>query len=987
MNKLFIFCLAFLSAFAHAVPSDHGVDYDIIYVRYPGTDPDGDLYIDLPQGEKAYEIDMGADLMRLSPNGDTEVIVDCTTCSVMDPFISYDGTTVYYSKIVDIDQSTDNDNHEDTAGYLFKVDVSGGAPYTEVQLTYPGTFDCSKHAGNTNPDDDMSTLSKIRDMAPVPLSNGDLLFTSNRHCHIGFNLDKQILRNPVQAMYLMDDHDGTANTPELANMRRIEHSAMSMVQHPMQLKDGRILFTTWQDVAGKFTYAMSPLFTMYPDGSNLQQFTEPHDKNKNVEHFITQLPDEAIVAGWYYPSFDFGFGGFLRYPIDPPGQNWLKESITQRHVGWSTSLVSFRKFDRVGTEYITVHTTNKDTIAPNRSGKYAMPSAGKYGDMLVAYSTGYVNHFPTSCASGFPSPFNQKNNYSYPDNNCESLKSGIYLFKDAETARVDDPTDSSQLALMIDEAAHNEIWPRALVPYSEIYGVAAPAVIPSTRETANHVRLAKGEQAAIVGTSSMLNRESEVIGDEPDGSTLPNKSRDQNPLGNYRIQGTDIGVFTDSDVYGVRILAMPETPFTNRISINGFQEYTSIKPQSGVQSNPNFQTPRRFASTHNESWEILGEFPFAHTGTTDLQGNPDTSWQAKIPSDTPSMIQAIDINGMALYSETVWRAMAPGEERTDCGGCHVHSVEVSTLDFSTTQTGQGVPIQNITGVSNDDPRIAYSTWDLSTDSVPLLDAVGGVEWRTGGSVQIEYTADIQPIIDANCMACHTATGDNGGLVLDDDPWVTLTNFDLSDSTYAQRFPQNSKYIRSPQARNSLFVWVAWDQRLDGRENADRADDIDFPNAHPVLNLSEADKRTISRWVDLGAPINIPGIADDGFKYTDDNQLPIIDFYSPPRGSAPVNQRLRFGVTDAQTGVDWSTLAITYYDVASPGTVLTVSTFIRDDVGVVSAQMPSLTVGNDYVFKVAVDDNNGNTQIATSRFTALAAVDKPAQVNNIQVQVQ
>jgi hypothetical protein len=985
MNRLIIFCVAFLSAFANAVPSDHGVDYDIIYVRYPANNVDGGLYVNIPQGEKAYRIEGGADLMRLSPNGATEIIVECdNTCSIMDPYVSYDGTTVYYSKMLDIDQST-RDAHEDVAGYIYKVDVSGGAPYTEVQLTYPGTFDCSKHSGNVNADDDMSSFTNIRDMAPVPLSNGDLLFTSNRHCNIGFNLDPQIHRNPVQAMYLMSDHDGTANSPELSNMRRIDNSNMSMVQHPMQLKDGRILFSTWQDVAGKFTYAMTPLFTMYPDGSNLQQFTEPHDKNKNVEHFITQLANEAIVAGWYYPSFDFGFGGFLRYPIDPPGQDWLKESITQRHVGWSTSLISFRKFDRVGTEYITTHTTNKDTIAPNRSGKYSMPSAGKYGDMLVAYSQGYVNYFGSSCApsSQFSSPFTQINNYSYPDNNCENLRSGIYLFKDAETAKVDDPTDSAQLAVMIDDPAHNEIWPRALVPYSAIYSVAAPAVIPSTRETANNVRLAKGEQAAIVGTSSMYNRESAVIGFSPDGATIPNTSRDQNPIANYRIQGTDVGVYTNNDIHAFRILAMPETPFTNTLSISGFQDYASLQ----VKSNPSFKTPRRFSSTHNESWEILGEFPLAHKAVTDLQGNPDTSWQAKIPANTPTTIQAIDINGMTLNSETVWRALSPGEERTDCGGCHVHSVEVSPLDFATTETGKGMPIQNITGVSNDDPRIQNSIVDLSTDSVPLLDAVGGVEWRTGGSVQIEYTTDIQPIIDANCMACHTATGDNGGLVLDTDPWVTLTNFDKSDSTYNGRRPQQSKYIRNPQARNSLFVWVAWDQRLDGRDNADRADDIDFPNAHPVVNLSDADKRTISRWVDIGAPINIPGIADDGFKYTDDNQLPIIDFYSPSRDSAPVNQRLRFGVTDAQTGVDWTTLAITYYDVASPGTVLTVSTFIRDDVGVVSAQMPSLTVGNDYVFKVTVDDNNGNTQIATSRFTALAAVDKPAQVENIQVQVQ
>ena len=71
------------------------------------------------------------------------------------------------------------------------------------------------------------------------------------------------------------------------------------MQHPIQLKDGRILFSTWQDVGtkidiGDFQYASTPLFTIHPDGSNLQQFTEPHDHHKNVEHFISQLSDERV---------------------------------------------------------------------------------------------------------------------------------------------------------------------------------------------------------------------------------------------------------------------------------------------------------------------------------------------------------------------------------------------------------------------------------------------------------------------------------------------------------------------------------------------------------------------------------------------------------------------------------------------------------------------------------------------------------------------
>lgn len=974
------------SSVAFSIPSDYGVDYDIVYVRYPGqVSPPIDQtpyvpwptgpYTSIPQGEKPYEIMPGADLMLLHPNGTEEILVDCTDCSVMDPYISYDGTTVYYSKIVNITTS----NASKTAGYLYKMNISGGAPYTEVQLTYPGTFDSLKHAANTTANDSLSSFTEIRDMSPVPLSNGKILFTTNRHANMGFFMDTSPIRSSVQSMYIMDDHDGTANTPDLANFKRIDFSNMSMVQHPMQLKDGRILFSTWQDFGNKFGssgvdgYAQTALFTMYPDGSNIQQFTEPHDRKKNVEHFITQLDDESIVAGWYYPSFDFGFGGLLRYPIDPPGQNHLRDTIPGKHTWSPTSDVFTKFFMRVGTEYITPHTSQGDIPAPNGSGKYAMPSWGKSGHMLVAYSTGYVNWFSSNCTK-----------YPTLGDPCQDLKSGIYLFLNAKTAKISDPTDTAQLAPMIDVDGYNEIWPRAVVPYNDVFGQSAPTVIPSVREV-NNVRIAKGELAGIVGTSSMINREAKTFyGDalNPDGQARPSDTRETN-LGNYSIVGTEVGVFNDSEIHAVRIIATPETPFTSfdkPVSVKDFVEGSCNAVECKIAAG--------FTSGHGEPWKILGEFPFAHKAVTDAQGNPDTSWQAKIPAHTPTFIQAIDVNGMTLYSETTWRALAPGEERTDCGGCHVHSTDVTTLDFATTETGKGTPIADLVNVPNNDPRIQYSMWDLTTPETPMLDENGDVEWLNGKWWGVEYKRDIEPIINNKCVSCHSAGNPSGGLALDSNVFLKLTNKTNLDASYRQnkRAPQLSKYIRIPQARNSLFVWVAWDSRLDGRTNAARNDDIDFPLAHPVLNLPFSERRAIARWVDLGLPMELDGV-EPGIGYLDDAQLPIIEIYSPKSGQAPINQKLRFGVWDSQTAVDWATLSITWYDVSTPGTVNTITNYKRDNRGVVIADFPALTQGNDYVFKISVNDTVGNNQVLSSRFTAQAATVRPSKVNNINVAVQ
>ena len=81
---------------------------------------------------------------------------------------------------------------------------------------------------------------------------------------------------------------------------------------------------------------------------------------------------------------------------------------------------------------------------------------------------------------------------------------------------------------------------------------------------------------------------------------------------------------------------------------------------------------------YNERHRILGEIPLRKTdgrGQTvlDPEGNPDTSFLAKIPADTPFTFQTLDRNGMVLNMAQTWHQVRPGESRTDCGGCHAHA--------------------------------------------------------------------------------------------------------------------------------------------------------------------------------------------------------------------------------------------------------------------------------------------------------------------------
>lgn len=185
---------------------EKSVGFDIIYVRYP--DPGEGNFVSIPQGEKPYNLVSGADLVLLKPDGSEIILVNCDTCSVMDPFISYDGNTVYYS----YNEVLDNPNRfgDRFESWIYKINL-GDPLFTPIRLTYDDGFDSVLYAPNrdTNgdvlPDHDQSDRRAIRDMSPVPLADGRLLFVSNRAALTTFHpyTDADI-DGSIQLMYVMD---------------------------------------------------------------------------------------------------------------------------------------------------------------------------------------------------------------------------------------------------------------------------------------------------------------------------------------------------------------------------------------------------------------------------------------------------------------------------------------------------------------------------------------------------------------------------------------------------------------------------------------------------------------------------------------------------------------------------------------------------------------------------------------------------------------
>ncbi len=963
--------------FVFASSFEQASTFDIVYVRYP--DPGEGVFVNIPQGEKPYRLAEGADLVLLKPDGSEIILVDCAECSVMDPFISYDGKTVYYS----YNEKVESPNRfgDPYQSWIFKIRLDDPL-FTPIRMTYDDGFDSALFSANRNVSGDVrdghdqSDRRAIRDMSPVPLADGRLLFVSNRAALTTFHpYTDAAIDGSIQLMYVMDDHDGTAVTKELANIQLLETGNIHLVQHPTQLMDGRILFSTWQDAGTKsngaeFRYAMTTLFTIHPDGSNLRQFTEPHDHRKRLDHFISQLSGGDIVWAYYYPSFDYGFGLIMRSSIDPPGIDFLRGSVQQRFPWGNQYRISNREFDRNDMVTITPHTTGSDTPAPDRSGKYSMPSTATNGDLLVAYSTGSVNWFNAACASA---------------GLCESLKSGIYMIKNADGDEDDyimDPT--TDLVLIKDDPNYNEIWPRAVLSYQQIYGQATPDIINNLAiSPPDDSRLLAGEATALVGTSSIYNREPLNEGN-PDRFDPSNRREFHD--GNWTVQGADAGAFTNSDIYGVRIVATPPIPFTEPINRNlDTVRWNAISRH--LLDDRLRLVVARFGAEHGEKWEILGEFPVKKT-TLDLQGNPDTSWLAKVPADTPFFIQTIDDKGMTLVSEITWRALKSGEKRADCGGCHAHSIPA--LDIASTAAGTNQAITNIPGIADNNEIIADGIWDLTQNSIPLLSSTG-VELEPGYSYGVEFNRDVVPILNSTCISCHTTGGSGSMFILDgtggEDAWEVISRTDSSSYTE----PQMSRYIRTPQARQSLFVWAAWGERLDGRLDSTRDDDINYPVSHPALSISDIDKRTIARWVDLGSPIDFP--TTDGMGYTDDYQLPVLNISTPRLGSNSGSE-LKVGFADAKSGINWSTLSVSYFELDAaffnqlpdPADTANITANIAALKVLIASLEQSVSVNlvqdvnakniltvdmglsaGEYIVTVTVNDNTGNTAVASRRF--------------------
>ncbi len=904
--SIFLLLTALLASHAHAQ-----VDYDIVYVKQPRN---GDnQHMQWPEVFHPAKLEPNSDLVLLHPDGTEETLVDTEHGAVTDPFVSFDGQWVYYSLFHDV--RPERLNHQrgnlplDGAD-IFKINLT---TREVVQLTFQ-EFTPNTGSGNwdeTNPVNPPSGYNRlgygIINSGPAPIAGGKIVFTSSRN---GFKPVKSFT-NPNLQLFVMDE-DGK-------NVTAIAPMTLGSALHPTPLMDGRIMFSSYES-QGLRDRRNWGIWSIWPDGRNWAPIVSSF-KSAAAFHFMTQLGDGDIVVEDYYNLNNFGFGALYRLPSSvPAGQPAFYSAFPQDNPAIEAARsngerTSFKMpFTPKGLHSITPFTNAQDQASPEgpngRVGKFTHPSAAPDNHLLVVWSGGPVNRLNRPVT-------------------LPAVDSGIYVMLNGGPIQSPD-----ELILIKNDPNFNEAWPRAVVSYDKIYGVSEPKQLPwLPNDGSVHAQLPAGTAYGLIGTSSFYKRETFpgiVQGSSQSYNGLDVFNTSQNgQSSNWSTQGADAGLYTNADIWAVRILAME--PNSDR----GYGPNSS--PNGGV----------KFYNHANERLRILGEIPlrkFDNNGDAiiDPEGHPDTSFLAKLPADTPFTFQTLDKNGLVLNMSQTWHQVRPGEARHDCGGCHAHSQQ--PLQFEqTAAAGADYEIENL---AKSTPLLSFN--DQGQSIVKRSDT---------GVVDVEFYQDIRPILQRSCVQCHTQTAAEppAQLVLDDYQEYDGLPGDykrLCSDANAQwgippvvkvgsqprwRQTNASRYVRKFQSRRSLLIWKIYGERLDGWNNEDHPTetlpgdattlpvgasaneaDLDFigdimppPNSDaPPLSMDE--KITFARWIDLGCPIDTAHETESaGLGWFLDENRPTLTISEPVPGNNPNGvQQIRIGIADANSGVVPTSLSMT-----------------------------------------------------------------------------
>jgi len=951
------------------------LDYPIAYVRSPRWIEEGERKRPARWAEfgHPFAVTPNSDLMLLHPDGTEELLVAGGEGAIQDPYVSFDGQWIYYTHFHQADRGRN----------------AAGADIYKVHIESRKVVRLTRQQFATNKEGTQPPYG-VYNIHPCPVPGGKVVFVSNRNAYLP---PPKSYPTVALQLHIMDD-DGS-------NIETIGHLNLGCALHPVILQDGRIIFSSLENM-GLRASLLWGIWSIHPDGTNWGPVVSAYTGTAapSALHFQTQLSDGNIVVEIYYNQNQKGFGTLFKLPAEVPsgesafGPGNLDDPRNRRWelLGPDGNPRRFQMpFTPYGMDAVTPWIQTGDQPAPPadlddpkspRIGKVTHPCGAPDNHLLVAWTLGPIGGSAGAVRSYMgPTPIN----------------AGIYLIKSGRKTH-----EPGEMLLIKNDPKYNESWPRPIVSYRRIYGVEQPKQLMHRNDGTTSAHLPQGTPFGLVGTSSLYKRESAPLGTVPADSVTAVFPEDYRRHGrpqdfsgsrwNWRGQGADAGKYANSDIHAIRILA--------------------FEPNSHTTAEPNFSGYPAYYSHAMERLRILGEIPVRKfpqkrlagknpdaarverqqaTGgqPRDPDGNPDTSFLAKIPADVAFTFQTIDKDGMVLNMAQTWHQLRPGEKRVNCGGCHAHSQQPTRFEQTRAAQSDYQPF-DLTRLT---PLITSRAKDESSRRWDRDDTTG-LRYREGPH-DVEYHRDIRPIFARSCVACHTQSWEQpaAGLVLDDpeptrvhrisqplpgsyarlaaDPQAIFGPKPLMARSQHHGWQQYllsenaSRYICRFQSRRSLLVWKIYGRRLDGFTNDHIASEelaLDDPRfekltwhdkplpriAHHLLAgdidysgvqmppqeavegkyvgpdgqkiqvepLTDEDRRTIVRWIDLGCPIDLDPDYDprhptaENSGYVADDHRPTLTVTDPAAGENRSFSRLLVGMHDYESGLEMESFVVT-----------------------------------------------------------------------------
>lgn len=213
---------------------------------------------------------------------------------------------------------------------------------------------------------------------------------------------------------------------------------------------------------------------------------------------------------------------------------------------------------------------------------------------------------------------------------------------------------------------------------------------------------------------------------------------------------------------------------------------------------PHANTPRVGLANASPGKQVLGTVPV----------EPDGSAYFRAPSGIGLAFQALDERGMAVQTMRSLTYLQPGEHAS-CVGCHEHRT-TAPLTRGVTLAGQRLP--------------------------------SPIEPGPDGSKPFSYSILVQPILDKQCVRCHSPADAQGGIDLTGAP---AGEFTVSYKALAPRVPY-SEWKGTPQAN---FEPLTYPDRFGARASPLMALLLE---GHEDVTLSDEELRCLITWMDANA---------------------------------------------------------------------------------------------------------------------------------------